>query len=528
MRADFITSEVVAAYPTAGCLAPEWWESVRLGPCDCDRHRAEQARDVGADAIDTHCLRQMFDAGVLRWVDTAAPSAPHHCGRAFARPDGRVIFHPAHFNENPASAPPPLALPSPRLVCEALHEATFVFIADLKSWYYQVPIPATARAAFRWWVRDGSTWRQAELTRLAMGWRGSAAAADSATRAIAGVPAHQQWDSPDGIDSIVYIDDVACTSRAAAERFRRGVSRAGVELKSESETTSGLVLFIGIQLRIPGGMFRVAPRLLGKLQRAARRFRPLSSDSARRRLAGLCVAVLERAGMCLATGREVWDLTLPGRQEGVPPRGGEALASSALKAILRDAALWRSVVAPTAVCYGASDASNLGWGWIWRDSPAPRWGQGNWRAPLHINFLEAIALLRAVRQAPPASELRIYCDNEVVVRWVSKGTSRVKFACTLILRIERVLIEKGCRLLAQYIPSHLNIADGLSRGDASPASFTLPPWQVSYPRRVLGWAAPQTSPRPACEDVREASESDSASSAAWEQTSLDDAWGGGD
>lgn len=531
---DFIRLEVLPYFPCAAPIHPDWWRDIRFGPCDCNAARSEQQADArGSPLIDSVHLAQMFETGVVRWVPDSDVEAPHWCGRAFVLREGRLIYHPRIFNEHPASSPPPMELPGPRFVCEALRGCAYLFQADLKSWYYQVRLPPRAAAAFRLWVWDQARWRAAEISRLPMGWRASAAAADAVTRAMAGVPATQRWRFPPdrGDVTITYIDDIATGSRAAAERFRAGAARAGAEIKCQVEITSGTTIFLGLQLAVPGGAFRVSPRLVEKLRRAGSLLCSSMTDAQRRRVVGLCVAVLERSGMCLAAGCEVWDFVLPGRQEGVPPRRGAALAASAIAAISGAATAWRHVVAPTAVCYGASDASTSGWGWVWCESPTPRWGRGQWRAAAsqpHINYLEAIGVLRAVRQAPANTELRIFVDNLVVATWVTKGSSRTRLGCQLIKRIESSLIAKGCRLLAQFIPSGANIADGLSRGAPAPLSFSLPPWQATYPRRVLGWAAISSTPVGAGGSAVGVADGGSSSETEWAEEALGDAWGGVD
>ena len=436
----------------------------------------------------------MFHAGVIRWVSGADIGRPHSCGRLFILPSGRVILNPAAFNADEASAPPPFSLPSPRLVCEALKGATYIFKCDFKSYYYQIPLPEPAAAAFRFWLMDGTTPRAAECTRLPMGWRPSAAVADAVSRHIAGVSADEIWSDPvrAARGFLCYIDDTATPSPDAAEEFRRRAAGAGVEIKTEEEFSGGAVCrYLGMDFHTALLAFRVSPSLADKLRVAGRELsRPLA-ERERMRVAGMLVAFLERCGSCLAVGFDVWNVLLPRGHHRGSPREGGVPAGEALQRIIANGTGWRRVVTPRRVIYGASDASTSGWGWVWLED-TPRWGGGRWsRTPnIHINYLEAIAVLRAIRHAPRDAELRLHIDNLVVATWVTRGTSRMKFACRLICRLERLAVEKGCRILAQYVPSAQNIADGLSRGDAAPSSLSLPPWQVGFPRRVLGWCRP--------------------------------------
>lgn len=483
---------VARHFPAAAPLREEFWSDVSHPPCPCRRSFTEiRGHRPGRPLPPADLLRPLFEAGVLRWVSPSDAEAPHTCGVLFVLATGRVIINPAAFNDAPASAPPRFALPSPRFICEALSGATYLYKCDFKSYFFQIRLPEPAARAFRVWLREGGVARPAECTRVPMGWRSSTAAADCVTRYIAGVDADEEWTDPARAARgfITYIDDAITPCRVAAEGFRQRAAAAGVELKLEEEHTNGdPCRFVGLEF---GPGFRVSPTLAEKLRVACDGIHDAMSDSQRRRLAGLLVAFLERCGTCLAAGWVVFDYALPQVPLRGSPREGGGLARESLQRLINDGASWRRVVAPARIVYGASDASSQGWGWVWCGSP-PRWGGGRWRGDqsLHINLLEMVAVLRAIRQAPNDCELRLHVDNQVVVTWITRGTSRVRLACSLICRVEALLREKGCRLLAQYIPSGDNIADGISRGSVAPLSFSLPSWQVTYPRRVLGWCCP--------------------------------------
>lgn len=500
---------MIPHYPGAAPLSAAFWARCDLPPCHCDPNLGPPPELESAVAPPTpSALAPLFAAGIAKFTNFCANGEPHACGRIFPVAGGRVIYHPVVVNELPWSAPVTFHLPSPRFVCEAVADANFLAVSDFRGWYHQLRTPPPAERAFCFWVRLPDRWQQAAITRLAMGWRASCAAADAVTRAIAGVGPDERWDGPGPARPIVYIDDVLLPSQAEAERFRAAARAAGAEVKSVLAAGPGDSLrFIGIDLT-PGeaGLrcrFRASSALADKLCHAGQRLGEALSARDARRLVGFLVAFLERSGMCLAAGRPIMDQVLPGRLGGAPPRGEAASTTSALRAILADGARWRRVVNTRRAVYGMSDASSQGWGWLWNDLPNPRWGRGSWsdRSSAHVNFLEAFAVLRAIRQAPRGVELRLFCDNKVVVAWVERGCSRIPFACRLLLRMEKELIQRGCRLLAQYVPSAQNVADGLSRGERAPSSFSFPPWQVSYPRRVLGWCAPaddaQPSPPPA-------------------------------
>lgn len=175
--------------------------------------------------------------------------------------------------------------------------------------------------------------------------------------------------------------------------------------------------------------------------------------------------------------------------------GQLAAEAAALRAFAADTA-WRSPITPPQVLYGACDASSTGWGWVWFTHPKPCSGSGGFNSsPLHINHLELLAVLRAVRCAPPHSQLRLWVDNACVVQWIRKGLSRTRFASSILLKIEATLHAQGSTLVAAHIPTHLNPADPLSRGErATPAAAVLPPWTPEWQRRVLGWSAPTAPP----------------------------------
>ena len=166
VRAAFV-AQVAASYPAAAPLRRQFWSLLRHPPCGCrwGFERVEGHRR-GRRPPSSETLAPFFDTGIARWVPDDELGAPHSCGSAFILPTGRLILHPARLNDDPISNPPDFRLPSPRLVAEVLDGATWVYKADAKSFFYQIPLPPAAWAAFRFWLTTGADGiRAAELTR---------------------------------------------------------------------------------------------------------------------------------------------------------------------------------------------------------------------------------------------------------------------------------------------------------------------------------------------------------------------------
>jgi hypothetical protein len=480
-------SQAIKDYPAAACLGKEFWEG--RAPPECEAHKT--AGRCGFPSTET--LRDYFAAGIVSVA--RSQEGPHVCCKTFALECGRFIAHPQQVNQD--TSPPAFALPSPRFVCEMAAGCEVLVKTDFAAWYYQLGLPPEAHDWFSFFVNDaGDAELRCVLTVLPMGWAGSAAAADAVSRMLAGVPADEDWTRPRESGKAVYIDDLLFKSRAAAAAFCMR-SEAGASLKLVEETSCGVCRYVGIDLRVPGGDFRASPKLGEKLAAAFEAFAASPSVVNGRHLAGVAVAWLERRGTCLAAGWIVWAITAPSRQGRAAKSRGLAAGGperAALRTLLENP--WRRVVTPAAVCVGASDASAWGWGWIWLSEPRPQWGNGAWAAPptTHINFLELVAVSRAVRQAPEHSRLLLWVDNTCTVEWLRRGTSRTRFACVLLVKIEKTLQERGCTLEVDYVRSEDNPADGISRGESAPSHVRVPEWEYRWQRRVLGWATDSERP----------------------------------
>ena len=242
--------------------------------------------------------------------------------------------------------------------------------------------------------------------------------------------------------------------------------------------------FIGLEFRIGSPTItRPSSRLVGKWRDAVARARGGRDEYAARELAGLTVAVVERAALPLAVAGE---LTRP--RTGALSRAEEADAT-AVEARLAGGG-WSRVVQPPGTCRMTSDASLRGWGVVLaRDDGTTRAWAGQFDGGDEaINILELRAVAHAVALAPPDVEIRIDVDSSVAVGWITRGTAPTRIARALLLRIDAELVRKGATLLAQWIPSSRNAADGLSCGAAS-EEWMPPPWHHNGQRRVLGGRA---------------------------------------
>lgn len=484
-----VPSAVSVLTPAGVAFDPAAWHRLleALPPCACER----------TPRIRVAELHQVIAAGVVRHDDIRP--GPHECGDAFMLADGRFIFHPPVANS--LTPTPPLVLPSPRFVATMMVGATVAIKSDFKSFFFQLTLPPVALSAFRFVAAgdDGEAIRFA-MARTPMGWSASPAGADSVARFLADVPLGSRWEDPATADGVVYIDDILFRCRRKADAFKARVAAAGGELKFFTATLWGVVSYIGIELAIPGGAFRPSRSLAAKARTAVEAaesggVRGLSVPQ----IVGIIVAFIERAGVALANASAFIDLTrrwdasdMPGGRIPWSPR----LASEAdwLRALASDTA-WRTVVSPPNIVFGASDASSSGWGWVWYTHPTPSWGGGTFdSSSLHINHLELVSVLRAVRNAPPHSQLRLWVDNRCVVEWIRKGLSRTRFASSLLVKIEALLHSQGSTLVAAFIPTSSNPADSLSRGGATPSDWPLPPWTEVWQRRVLGWSVPSPAP----------------------------------
>lgn len=417
------------------------------------------------------------------------PGAPHECCATWFLADGRFILHPRCANV--AAAPPTFALPSTAQIVRRLAGRRLLRKYDLRGWFLQIQLPPHLRQYFQFEAIDGggrvSRWA---LSRVPMGFSGSPVLADFITRMLAGVDGGEDWEGCG--DVVVYLDDVLALTEEVAAAFERRCAEWGAEIKSKEVAES--LVYVGIEI-CASGRFRPSPRLAAKLLSAlaAARLRGLGPEEGKR-VAGLAIAFLERAGEVLAKAGPL--IRLAARGEVVP--AGEVYRRPALEAcftVLENLAgerVWRRAVRPGRVAYGASDASLEGFGFVWRCDGEEWWGKGAFssRCGLHVNLLELVAVKKAIEAAPEGAELRLWVDNMCTLEWLRRGVPRVRMAAQVIIEIDGILRRRGQVLYVAYVDSANNPADGLSRGAEEPGDLGGLVWAPVQARRVLGWAVP--------------------------------------
>ena len=107
---------------------------------------------------------------------------------------------------------------------------------------------------------------------------------------------------------------------------------------------------------------------------------------------------------------------------------------------------------------------------------------------VRIKFYELYALFRCVLVLPQGVRALVDVDNTAVVGWATKGTAGPRLARRLFLKMDEVLVQKGCTLEVQYVPTGENPADAPSRGRPGPRVWTPGAWRGTRQRRVLGGA----------------------------------------
>ena len=125
-----------------------------------------------------------------------------------------------------------------------------------------------------------------------------------------------------------------------------------------------------------------------------------------------------------------------------------------------------SLVKPHATI--TTDASNFGWGAVWRSNSAA--GQWNDLEKLsHINVLELTAVFKAIKTWElqlRGHEVTIVSDNSTTVSYINRqGGTRSLNLCTLTWELLNFCQERNISLRASHLAGKLNVhADALSRG----------------------------------------------------------------
>jgi len=170
-----------------------------------------------------------------------------------------------------------------------------------------------------------------------------------------------------------------------------------------------------------------------------------------------------RASTTLAERPHRWD-----NPAHLPPKAAQSLRRLA-RDIARPRKVTDSATPHDALLY--SDASDSGGGFVICD-PATinkgwRWSTAQLRKFPHIHQKEALALVSAVHAAvdilPPGSKILALVDNQVLHwNWSGKKAADPVMA-NILNELHQTLESKSLTLVTQWIPTHKNIADSLSR-----------------------------------------------------------------
>jgi hypothetical protein len=104
---------------------------------------------------------------------------------------------------------------------------------------------------------------------------------------------------------------------------------------------------------------------------------------------------------------------------------------------------------------------------VWKYAPGVSVGP---KKQFDIGWAEAVAVELALRLAISCNLMHpdhylVCSDNAGVVSVLNKGRSRSQNTNTVLKNIYSILASSSIRLTAVYVPSRLNVADALSRGD---------------------------------------------------------------
>ena len=126
-----------------------------------------------------------------------------------------------------------------------------------------------------------------------------------------------------------------------------------------------------------------------------------------------------------------------------------------------------------------TDASNEGWGF---HTSLGQLGQGTWgnRArQFHINRLEFLAVLRALKRLDPpphwGTHLLLLCDNTTFEQCIRRNGSARSFPLnSMTLRVKELLISRGWTMDVAHMKGEMNsLADTLSRSSAISTEWKL-------------------------------------------------------
>ena len=81
--------------------------------------------------------------------------------------------------------------------------------------------------------------------------------------------------------------------------------------------------------------------------------------------------------------------------------------------------------------------------------------------------------------------VQLFTDNATCAAAVQKGYSGVYWINARVLELQHVLTQFSLNVRVHWIPSAVNVADGLSRGDRSLAPLQFTGYSLALPARPL-------------------------------------------
>ena len=157
-------------------------------------------------------------------------------------------------------------------------------------------------------------------------------------------------------------------------------------------------------------------------------------------------------------------LTFPGKRVQ-PWSSAEAEYQSAKSLVIKRA--WRKVIyehADAEIVCDACGGESPGWGCIMRIGNCVRASKGKFRTHLPIHLLEMRAITIALRKwgklLPKRKHITVWCDNLAVVHVMRGGHAHDKTFGDELHHLSTIEERLRVSLVAQYVPSELNPADG--------------------------------------------------------------------
>jgi hypothetical protein len=467
-------------------FTPEFLRTIR---------RSERRQNIDLTENDLMALRTSCI------IETTTSTRPWTCPvmHVFTVPEPmkkrrRAILHTVDINDQtyPDTADGEIGVevqhtPLHRLIDTHVEEIFFTITLDAAAYYNQFPLPKASREFFKF-TAGGETYR---LLTIPTGQRHCVALAEYFSRFLIRETLSRLqdqynlqlygWDTY--IDNFLFYDRSEETLKRTVELFYEVCTELQVTLNEVHPPAAQRTFeFRGIEFGLDAAGQRYA--------------RP--SEKTRRKLVG-ALDDLKRSDHsirdCLAIfGLSIYASSIVGAQTHQFYHVFKFVRRRATQTDLdQDASLWPSIVPEwrqwietlleasrkpnqkgneeTYTVY--SDASLTGYGHvIFHNGLCVDAGGGQWEAQqqkYHINILEALALVRAIRRTPPAAVCHCVVDNTTVMYSVAKGRSRNY----LLNQITGTVIGGSRRITSiSYIHTADNPADAWSRGQL-PSAKTL-------------------------------------------------------